>query len=224
MARTAHCVAFLLLLASPVMAQSAFYGGASVAADAGGRGPIDLGTFPAAGGFFGWRFVENWSVEFHADQGFGDRQGRTFEGLLYAQDAGGSIADRERRGIFGRSTWNYRARESFSLLFVWQPPHTGRVGAAVTMGISRRRFETHHVIQITGVGPDVTYPPDHQLLQGLDETWDTVGGGGAGGVMFPIRVARQLTVAPELRVTLGLITDESTYKQFYSGVRVMWGG
>jgi hypothetical protein len=222
MARTAHCVVFLLLLASPLTAQSVFYGGATLAADAGGRGPIDLGTFAAAGGFVGWRFVENWAVEFHVDQGFGENPGRTFEGLLYAQDGGGP-ADRERRGIFGQSTWGYRAREAFSLLFVWQPPHTGRVGAAVTMGISRRRFQTHHVIRITGVGPDVTYPPDHPILQGLDETWDTVGGGGAGGVMFPIRVARQLTLAPELRVTLGLITDESTYKQFYSGVRVMWG-
>ena len=39
----------------------------------------------------------------------------------------------------------------------------------------------------------------------------------------PIRMTSRLTVAPEFRVTLGLITDESTYKVAHTGVRVMWG-
>lgn len=221
MPRYSSLIVILALVASPVEAQQSLYGGGSVAVDAGARGPIDIGTFPAAGGLVGWRFVRNWAVEFHLDTGFKEADGRVFEGLLYAQS--NDPAEREATGIFGRSTWEYRAKESFSVLFAWQPAHTGRVGAAVTMGISRRRFETRHVIRITGVGPDVTYPPDHPLLQGLDETIDTVGGGAAGGFMIPIRVGSGLTVAPELRVTLGLITDESTYKQFYSGIRVMWG-
>ena len=41
--------------------------------------------------------------------------------------------------------------------------------------------------------------------------------------MVPVRLTDGVTFAPELRVTLGLITDESSYKQFYSGVRMMWG-
>lgn len=222
MARTAHCVVFLLLIASPTFAQPSLYGGGTVAVDAGSRGPIDIGTLPAAGGFVGWRFVDTWSVEFHVNQGLKTAEGRTFEGLLYAQ-TGGTPGDRERFGIFGRSTREYRAEEELAVLFVWQPRYTGRVGAAITMGIARRRFETHHVIRITGVGPDVTYPPDHPLLQGLDETSNTVGGGAAGGFMFPVKVGSGLSLAPEFRVTLGFITDESTYKQFYSGLRVMWG-
>lgn len=222
MARFPFVIVMLGILVSTAEAQQSVYGGGTFAADAGGRGPIDIGTFPAAGGFVGWRFVENWSVELHLDKGFKETAGPTFEGLLSAQN-GGDPADRERRGIFGRSTREYRAKEGIALLFVWQPRHTGRVGAAVTMGLSRRRFETHHVIRITGVGPDVTYPPDHPLLQGLDETNDTVGGGAAGGFMIPVKIVSGLTIAPEVRVTFGLITDESTYKQFYSGVRVMWG-
>ena len=221
MPRFSLVIVILALMASPVTAQQSLYGGGTFAADAGGRGPIDVGTFPAAGGFVGWKFVDNWSVEFHLDKGFKEADGRTFEGLLYAQS--NDPAQRERTGISGRSTREYRAEEGFAVLFVWQPRHSGPVGAAVTMGISRRRFETHHVVRITGVGPDVTYPPEHPLLQGLDETIDTVGGGAAGGFMIPVKVASGLTIAPELRVTLGLITDESTYKQFYSGLRVMWG-
>lgn len=221
MARFPFVVVILGLLASPAAAQHSLYGGGTFAADAGSRGPIDIGTFPAAGAVIGWKFVENWSVEFHLDQGFAQTDGRTFEGLLYSQSP--DPAEREQTGIFGRSTWTYRARESFSVLAVWRPRLTGRVGAAVTMGISRRRFQTHHVIRITGVGPDVTYPPEHPQLQGLDETFDTVGGGAAGGFMIPVKVGSGLTITPEFRVTLGLITDESTYKQFYSGVRVMFG-
>ena len=221
MPRFSLVIVILGLLASPTAAQQSLYAGGTFAADAGGRGPVDIGTFPAAGGFVGWKFVENWSVEFHLDQGFKEADGGVSEGLLYTQS--NDPADRERTGISGRSTWTYRARESFSVLAVWHHRAAGRVGAAVTMGISRRRFETHHVIRITGVGPDVTYPPEHPLLQGLDETIETVGGGAAGGFMIPVKVASGLTVAPELRVTLGLITDESTYRQFYSGIRVMWG-
>lgn len=222
MARWPFVIVVLGILAGTAEAQQDVYGGGTLAVDAGSRGPIGIGTFPAAGAFVGWRFVEHWSVEFHIDRGFKEADGPTFDGLLYVE-SGGNLADRERRGIFGRSTREYRSKEEFALLTTWQPRHTGRVGAAVTMGISKRRFETHHVIRITGVGPDVTYPPDHPLLQGIDETRDTVGGGATGGFMVPVKVASGVTIAPEIRVTLGLITDESTYKQFYSGVRVMFG-
>lgn len=221
MPRFSLAIVILALMSSPATAQQSLYAGGTFAADAGGRGPIDVGTFPAAGGFAGWKFVDNWSVEFHLDRGFKEADGRTFEGLLYAQS--NDPGERERTGIFGRSTREYRAEEGFAVLFVWQPQHSGPVGAAVTMGISRRRFETHHAVRITGVGPDVTYPPEHPLLQGSDETTDLVGGGAAGGFMVPVKVASGLTIAPELRVTFGIITDESTYKQFYSGLRVMWG-
>jgi hypothetical protein len=220
MTRTAYCVVFLLVLASPVMAQPRFYGGASLAADSGGRGQVDVGTFPAAGGLVGWRFSDGWSLEFHLDHGFGEGPERVSEGLLFSQLGG---LDRERTGVFARSTWQDRPSRGFAVLAVWKARLEGRADVAFTMGVSERRFRARHTTTITGVGPDVTYPPDHPNLQDRDESRILAGGGLAGGLLVPVKVAGAVTVAPELRMTLGLISDESAYKQFYAGVRMMWG-
>jgi hypothetical protein len=48
-----------------------------------------------------------------------------------------------------------------------------------------------------------------------------VAGGLTGGLAVFVRVTRLLTVAPEFRVTTGLITDDP-YKVFRSGIRAMW--
>ena len=229
MSRTAHCVAFLLLIASPVFAQPSFYAGGSIAADAGGRGPVDVGTVPAAGFLLGWRFSKHWSLEAHLDRAFGDSDPRISEGLLFAQLSGPPPASgfdpetRDRAGVFGRSVWQDRAGLGWAALVVYTARQPGRVDLSVYAGVSERRFETRHTTTITSVGPDVTWPPDHPNLQNRDETRTRRGGGITGGLMVPVRLTDGVTFAPELRVTLGLITDESSYKQFYSGVRMMWG-
>jgi hypothetical protein len=48
------------------------------------------------------------------------------------------------------------------------------------------------------------------------------GAGLTGGVMVLIRLTRTITLAPELRYTHGMITDDP-YRVFRSGVRMMWG-
>jgi hypothetical protein len=207
------------LMAAPAAAQSRFYVGAAIAADSGSRGPVDVGTIPAAGGLVGWRFTDGWSVEFHLDRGFGEGNARIFEGLLFSQ-AGPPF---EPAGVFGRSVWQDRPAVGWAALAVYTARQPGRVDVSVYGGVSERRFRTRHTTTITSVGPDVTYPPGHPNLQDGDEAMTRSGGGLTGGVMFPIRLVERLTVAPELRLTLGLITDESTYKQFYTGARVMWG-
>ena len=47
------------------------------------------------------------------------------------------------------------------------------------------------------------------------------GSGLSGGVVVLVRVTRQLSIAPELRFTAGLITDDPYYV-LRSGVRAMW--
>ena len=220
MARKLLFLIAILAAGAPAGAQPRFYGGGSVAADAGARGPVDVGTFPAAGGLVGWRFSKHWSLEFHLDRGFGEGDPRTFEGLLLAQQGGPLL---ERSGVFGRSVWQERPKAGWAALAVYATRQPGRVDFAVYGGVSERRFEERHVTTITSVGPDVTWPPDHPNLRNRDEQWTVKGGGLTGGVLVPVKLADQITVAPEIRVTLGIITDESTYKQFYSGVRVMWG-
>jgi hypothetical protein len=121
MPRYALFTLVVALTSVPASAQSPFYGGGIVAADAGSRGAFDtLGTFPAAGGFIGWRFHDAWSIEFHVDRGLAES------------------AEREKIEIFGRSTVQDRAGGGYSVLFAWKSRHRSRVGAAVTMGMSTR--------------------------------------------------------------------------------------
>jgi hypothetical protein len=207
----------LILGAAPATAaaQSALYAGATAALDEGQRGNIDLERVPAAGGLIGWRFHESWSAEFHADRAFGESIPRVFETLVYS---GGTL----RSEIYGRSVVQDRAGESFSILGVWRSRPSGRVRAAVSMGLSERRFRTHHVMTISRVGPDVTLPPEHPLRQPRDDTSTLKARGLTGGFFLPIALTKQLTVAPEVRLTRGLWEGYiSSY--MIAGARVMWG-
>jgi hypothetical protein len=191
-------VALLSLGAGPAWAQSPVYGGGTVAVDAGSRGAFDtLGTFPAVGGFIGWRFHEAWSIELDVDRGFGES------------------AEREQLEIFGRSIRQDRASVGYSVLATWKVRRRSRVGAAVTMGMSTRAFRTDR-LSITKTIPDDPYPVS------LGTAHEDAGAGWAGGILVPIAIGGRWSLAPEIRVTLGL-TGESFYAQFLPGVRVIWG-
>jgi hypothetical protein len=211
----------------PAAAQSnRVYVSGLFAANSGGRGPVDVGTFPTAGGLVGLRLTGAWSVEFELDRGFGESSERIFEGLLSSQVSGPgpySREDLERNGIFGRSVYSDAVATGYSAQVVWKSREPGRVNVGLLGGLSWRTFDRFHSMTITSVGPGVTYPAGHPNLRSFAETRPLTGGGLTGGVLVPIRVTSALTVAPEFRVTFGLITDESTYRVAHSGVRVMWG-
>ena len=95
------------------------------------------------------------------------------------------------------------------------------MNVALLGGVSWRTFDQFHSMTVTWVGPGVTYQR-HPNLRSFAETRPLTGGGLTAGVLVPIRVAGALDIAPEFRLTLGLITDESTYKVAHTGVRVMW--
>lgn len=226
--RTTLLVLAMAVLASvPAAAQSSrVYGSGVFAANSGGRGPVDVGTFPTTGGLAGVRIADAWSVEFEMDRGFGESSQRVFEGLLMSQVSGPGTYSREeleRTGIFGRSVHSESVATGYSAQVVWKSRQPGRVNVALLGGLSWRTFDRFHSLTITGVGPGVTYPAGHPAVQSFAETRALTGGGLTGGFMVPIRLTSSLSVAPEFRVTLGLITDESTYKVAHTGVRVMWG-
>ncbi|HYI23851.1 MAG TPA: hypothetical protein VD767_00440 [Thermomicrobiales bacterium] len=220
-------LAMATIASGPAVAQSnRVYVAGVFAASSGTRGPVDVGTFPTAGGLVGLRLSGAWSVEFELDRGFGESSERTYEGLLTSQVSGPGPYSREeleRNGIFGRSVWSDSVATGYSAQAVWKSREPGRVNVALLGGLSWRTFDRFHSMTITSVGPGVTYPAGHPNLRSFAETSPLTGGGLTAGVLVPIRVAAGLTVAPEFRVTLGLITDESTYKVAHTGVRVMWG-
>jgi hypothetical protein len=190
----------LCLVAGPAAAQSTMYGGGTVAVDAGSRGAFDtLGTsFPAAGGFIGWHFNDAWSMEVHVDRGFAESP------------------ERERLEIFGHSTVRDRAGPGLSVLAAWKMRHRSRVGAAVTMGLSMRMLCTDRV-SITKDDPNDPYPVS------LGPAYRDAGAGLGGGAFFPIALGRRWSLAPEVRVTLGVTAEAGGYAQVSSGVRAMWG-
>jgi hypothetical protein len=204
MFRIALCVVGIGLVAAPAAAQSKFYVGGIVSAESGPEGTMPLGTFPAAGGLVGWRFSDGWSLEVHLDRGF--REG-TPHGRL---------------GHFGVDTLEDRAAGGRTVLAIWKSRQRGRVAAAISMGLSERRFSTTRTI---GVDRPVNLPPDDPLLQ--NETRTTQVAGPTGGFMLPVSLGGGWSVAPELRVALGAMSEgiygDNIYLRFYSGVRVMWG-
>lgn len=227
MRRVILTVAIVAMLSVPALAQSRrVYGAGVFAGNAGGRGPVDVGTFPTAGGLIGLRLSPAWSLEFEIDRGFGESSDRVLEGLLLSQVSGPGPHSREeleRAGVFGRSVHSDSVATGYSAHLVWKSREPGRVNVALLGGVSWRTFDRFHSTTITAVGPAVTYPEGHPNLRSFSETRPLTGGGVTAGFFVPIRVASTLTVAPEFRATMGLITDESTYKVVHTGVRMMWG-
>jgi hypothetical protein len=215
MAKTLVCL-LLLAIAAPAGAQSSFYSGGSVAADGLDRkGHMQVGATPAVGGFLGWRFADSWSAELHFDRAFGKSRPLRFDELLYTEQT-------LRSEIYGRTVLEENTGAGFSVLAVWKSPPSGRVRAAITMGVSMRRFERQRTTTITRVGPDVTLPAEHPLRQGRNETSQITSRGLSGGLFIPITVRRRWTVAPEVRLTSGLV-DRTIFNQLYVGARVLWG-
>ena len=227
MRRAVLILAMVVTASVPAAAQSnRVYVAGVFAGNGGGRGPVDVGTIPTAGGLVGLRLTGAWSLEFEIDRGFGESSERVFEGLLSSQVSGPGPYSREeleRTGIFGRSVHSDSVANGYSAQVVWKSREPGRVNVALLGGLSWRTFDQFHSLAITGVGPGVTYPQGHPALRSFAETHALTGGGVTAGGLVPIRVTSALTLAPEFRVTMGLITDESTYKVMHTGVRVMWG-
>ena len=195
-------------------------------ATAGARGPVHVGTFPTAGGLIGLRLSGAWSIEFEIDRGFGESSERVFEGLLHSQVSGPGPYSREeleRNGTFGRSVWSESVATGYSAQVVWKSREPGRVNVALLGGVSWRTFDTFHSMTVTSVGPGVTYAPGHPNTIGFADDASTDGRWPDRRRSRPDPDRRGPTVAPEFRLTCGLITDESTYRVAHTGVRVMWG-
>jgi hypothetical protein len=210
--------------AAPAAAQSGrIYAGGVGGIDMGSRGPIAGGSLGTAGAFVGVRLSEGWSVEGEIEHGFRTRE-RTDEGLWISSAGPGSTREEiERAGVFARFHRTEKAGVGWSVLGVWRTQEPGRLNAALLGGVTSRRFERITERTTTAIAPGSSFSPDDPQIRDNVESIETVGGGLTGGVMVLVRVAPMLTVAPEFRYTVGLITDESMYKVARLGVKVAWG-
>jgi hypothetical protein len=213
-----------LLCAHPAAAQNPkprFYIASSTGIDGGRRGPIFGATVPTAGGLFGVQLTDRVSVELEVDRGFHETA-RTAEAVWISLAQPGASRDEiERLGIrarFDRTQWVGRGLSAHVL---WRTRELGRVNVGMLAGVSSRRYSSRVVRTPVSFGPGVTLPADHPYLKVDDSVRRLEGTGLTVGVVIFVRLTDGLAVAPDIRFTRGMITDDD-YILFRAGTRVMW--
>jgi hypothetical protein len=213
------------LSAAPAAGQSAaspFYAGGVTAVDFGDRGPVRGGVVPSAGGLIGVRFGGAWSLELEVDRAVREKT-RTDEAIGFSLAPMNSTrAEIERLGVRMRWIRTESAGPGWSAHVMWRSREPGRVNAALFAGTSARRYTNRTQRTTLSVPAEANLPPESPLLQPSDTTRRMSGAGLTGGVLVLIQLTRAITLAPEVRYTFGMITDDS-YRVFRPGVRIIWG-
>jgi hypothetical protein len=221
--RTAILVLAGVLIPSSLAAQTAasrLYLGASTAAETGARGPILGGAVPTVGALVGVRLGDAWSLEVELDRGF--RITESSDEALWVSFAlpGSTPEELERQGIRARFDRTQTAGPGAAVHVMWRPPKPGRVTAGLFGGLAARAYTSRVVRTPVWIGPGVS--PDRPATQPADEARDMTGVGLSGGVAIFTRLTPGLTIAPEFRLTSGIITNDP-YWIFRAAVRVLWG-
>ena len=222
MPRTAMLLLGVLAMGVPAQAQPRLYVGMTTAADAGERGNIPGGAVPSAGGMIGVRLTDAWSIEVEIERGFRTTTAGSGEGVLtsFPPTRNPTYEQIELYGIRTRDDRTQQAGTGWSAHAAWRSREPGRINLGLLAGVSSRVYTSGLVRTTTFVSPLIELPPGYRLPDERS-TRRMAAGGLSGGVVILVRVTRQLTIAPELRVTAGLITDDP-YRVVRVGVRAMW--
>ena len=225
MIRTLAILAVAAILpAQPAAGQSSaprFYAGISTGIDGGSRGPIFGASMPSAGGLFGVQLTAGIGLEVEVDRGFHDTA-RTSEALwISLAQPGATREEIERLGIYARFHRTQWAGRGVSGHVVWRTHDPGRVNAGLLVGVSSRRYSSRVVRTPLSSGSGVNLPADHPYFTVEDSVRRMAGTGLTGGVVIFVRLTDQLIIAPDLRFTRGMITDDD-YKVLRAGTRVVW--
>jgi len=223
MART---VLFLVLVSltgvASAQAQSRVHVAATTAADTGKRGNIPGGAVPSVGGLVGVRLTDAWSIELEVERGWRTTTAGSGEAVIvsFPPTPNPTREEIEKYGIRARDDRTQHAGGGWSVHAAWRSLEPGRVNVGLLAGVSSRVYTTHLVRTTTFVSPFLDLPQTYRLPD-ENSTRRITAGGFTGGLVIFVRVTSHLTVAPEFRLTTGLIADDP-YRVFRSGVRAMW--
>lgn len=223
MTRSILFLFFLPLIGIPTaQAQSRFYTAVTTAADTGERGNIPGGAVPSVGGMLGVRLTDAWSIEVEVERSFRSTRAGSGESIIVSFPPTTNPTSQEIQlyGIRARDDRTQTAGAGWSALAAWRTREPGRINFGLLGGVSSRVYTSRLVRTTTFVSPLLDLPPTYRLPD-EDSARRMVAGGLTGGLAILVRVTPQLTIAPELRLTTGLITDDR-YLVFRSGVRAMW--
>ena len=220
-----HFACVLLMVVAAAVpraeAQQRLYAGVSTAADAGTRGNIPGGAVPSVGGVFGVRLSEAWGIELELERGFRTTTAGSGEAILvsFPPTTNPTRQEIEDYGIRTRDERTQTAGAGWAAHAVWRSRTAGRVNAILLAGVSSRVYTTRLVRTTTFVSPLV--PPGYRVPD-ENSSRRMAGSGLDAGLGIIVGLTRQLSVAPEVRVTTGMITNDR-YTVARAGVRMMWG-
>jgi len=220
--RAAWLIALMVATASIAEAQPRVYVGGLAAADGGARGNIPGGALPSAGAVFGVWLSKGWALEVEAERAFRTTTAGSGEAVLIAfpPSPNPTYDEIQRYGIRTRDERSQSAGAGWSAHAVWRTRDPGRVNIGVLGGVSTRMFTTRLVRTTTFVSPLLNLPPGYRLPDERSAR-RMVAGGLDGGLLVLVRITGPLTIAPELRVTSGLITNDR-YTVVRTGIRALW--
>jgi hypothetical protein len=223
MARTALVLFSVLVVGvATAPAQSRLYAAATTAVEGGARGNIPSGAVPSAGGLVGVRLTDAWSIEVEADRGFRTTTAGTGESLLvsFPPSPNPTPQEIESYGIRARFDRTQTVGAGWSAHAVWRGRQPKRLNVGLLAGVSSR-IHTSRVVRTTTFISPLVDPSLADQYPDETSTRRMAATGLTGGLLLLVRITRQLTLAPEFRVTSGLITNDR-FTVVRSGVRAMW--
>jgi hypothetical protein len=213
----------MIWFAAPVAhAQPRIYVAATTAVDDGERGKINGGKVPSAGGLVGIRLTNAFSIEVEGERGFRTTTAGPTEAVLmsFPPTRNPSPDEIVAYGIRTRDERMQKAGAGWSVHALWRSNEPGRINIGLLTGVSGRVYHTRLSRTTTFVSPLAQLPAGFPLPDEQSSRRMAAGGFTSGLVIF-VRVTDRLTVAPELRFTAGMITNDP-YRVLRSGLRASW--
>jgi hypothetical protein len=201
---------------------SRLYAGATLSAQFVSADDVNSGGISSAGAMVGFRLTPAFSIEIEANTGRGELS-RVYSGWFISFAGPDASRDEiERLAPTMQSATSWTPGFGWSVLAMWRSTNRERVGAAIFGGMTSTRYIERRTLTVLDLpaGVDVTEADLHRMLPASHVSRSR--GGLTGGVLVPIRLARQLSVAPEVGYTYGSFGDE-IYTTFRGGLRLMWG-
>jgi hypothetical protein len=183
---------------------------------------VNPGGTSSIGAVFGVRLTPAFSIEVEAARGLGDLD-RDFAGRFISfAGPSASFEERERLSVTVQRITRWRPGFSGTVVAMWRPHVTGRVGGALFAGVTGTRYDEsdRHVVLDIPVEVNRTEADIHRMLP--DTSRSIVRGGLTIGLLIPVRLTRNVTVAPDVRYLWGSIGDE-IYTTVRAGARLLWG-
>jgi hypothetical protein len=190
--------------------------------DVGDRGNIPRGAVPSLGAMIGVQLNKTWGLEVEVERGFRTTTAGSGEAVIIAFPPmpNPTREEIELYGIRARSERTQTAGMGWSAHVAWRTRASGRVDVGLLAGVSSRAYTSRLIRTTTFVSPLLQLPPNYRFPD-EHSVRRMIAGGPTAGVVILVRVTDHLTVAPEFRVTAGLITDDP-YRVWRSGIRSIW--